>query len=270
MQKNKILLSTGTILWMAAKHVVSFAKKTGFDGIEILPTKIIVNEKLDPSNLAFIKGIHHNWRLDIGRDNKYGINTLTSLIFILLRLIFFPSISKSKTFLQCLSKGTNCPVTVHNISSEWTRGNNQKEFKGGVLYEILDTTVTPQSLRKWLSHTNHFIAVDTRDDQSSLWAKKYGFKDWKQFWIWIGLKKIKSIQLTLIGTSAIKKILRHQKTLAEEQLRWMNKQKWEGNVIAEINPISVLLCNRLKLKEGLSVISFFTRQTLIYGKKWSY
>lgn len=270
MYKNNILLSTGSVLWMAIKHVIPLAKEAGFDGIELVPTKIITNEKLNLSNLGFIKGIHHNWRLDIGKDNKYGINRLTSVIFILIRLIFFPSVDKSRTFLQYLSKTINCPVTVHNISSQWTRDNHQKEFKGGVLCEIMDTTITPKILKEWLNHPQHNIVVDTRDDQSLLWAKKYEFNDWKEFWKWIGLEKIKGIQLTLIGTSAIKKILSHQKTLAEEQLLWMYSQKWEGNLTVEANPISISLSNKFALKEGLMTISFFIRQTLIHGKKWSY
>ncbi|MEK7518142.1 MAG: hypothetical protein AAB583_06390 [Patescibacteria group bacterium] len=270
MYKNSILLSLGTILWTNVKQAISLAKETGFDGLEILPTRIILNEKLNASDLSFVKGIHHNWRLDIGQDKKYGINILTSLAFILIRLIFFPSVSKSRTFLLYLSKTINCPVTVHDISSRWTKDNSQKEFKGGIMCEILDTTLTPQTLKDWLNQASHFIVIDTRDDQSLLWAKKYGFNDWKEFWIWIGLKKIKSIQLTLIGTSGINKILKHQKTLAEEQLIWMNEQKWKGSITVEVNPISLLTSNKGRLKAGLKIISAFARQTLIHGKKWSY
>lgn len=270
MRKNNIILSTGTVPWMGFKHVINFAKEIGFDGLEIVPTRTIINEKTDLINLEFIKGIHQNWRLDIGQDNKYGINIFTSLIFILIRLIFFPSVFKSRTYLQYLSKTINCPVTVHNISSQWTKGNNQKEFKGGVLYEIMNTSITPKTLREWLNHPNHYIVADTRDDQSLLWAKKYEYKDWKQLWTWIGIEKIKVIQLTLIGTSAIKKILTHKKTLAEEQLLWMNEQKWNGNVTVEVNPISILLSNKFRLKEGLRTITLFIRQTLMHAKKWSF
>ena len=275
MKRSKIFLSSGIFPWFTLSKITNFAKENSFDGIELLPTRQIIKNfendyQTNPLVFKSIKGIHHNWRLDIGQDKKYGINMLNSLVFMLIRLTFFPSVSKSRTFLQYLSKTIDCPEKIHNISSKWTKDNNKKGFKGGVSCEIMDITITPQALKEWLTHANHFIVVDTRDDQSSLWAKKYGFKDWKQFWMWIGLQKIKSIQLTLIGTSTIKKILDHKKTLAEEQLIWMNKNKWEGNVTVEVNPISILLSNKFKLKEGLSEISFFTRQTLIHGKKWSY
>lgn len=269
MYKNNILLSTGSVLWMDIKHVIPLAKEAGFDGIELVPTKIITNEKRNLSNLGFIKGIHHNWRLDIGQDNKYGINKLTSVIFILIRLIFFPSVYKSRTFLQYLSKTINCPVTVHHISSQWTRDNNQKEFKGGVLYEIMNTTITPKILKEWLSHPNHYIVVDTRDDQSLLWAKKYGFKKWKELWKWIGLRKIKGVQLTLIGTSALKQILYHRKSLPEEQFLWLNKKKWKGSVTVEINPLSLFMASKGRIKNGLGTLSSFVNHTLNDGKQWS-
>lgn len=255
---------------MGVKQAIRFAKETGFDGLEIVPTRIIIDESLSTSDLRFVKGAHHNWRLDIGQDNKYGINILTGLVFIALRLILFPSISKSRTFLQYISDTTYCPVTVHDILRKWTKDNNQKEFKGGVQYEILNTSNSPRDLKQWLNDNNHFIAVDTRDDQSLLWAKRYGFKDWKEFWAWIGLKKIKSIQLTLIGLNGMKKILNHKKSLPEEQLLWLHNQKWEGNSTIEVNPISLYILNKGKFREGLKTISSFVHQALIHGKKWSY
>lgn len=269
MYKNNILLSTGSVLWMSLKHVIPLAIETGFNGIEVVPTKIIINEKINPSSLGFIKGIHHNWRLDIGQDSKYGINKFTSLVFILIRFIFFPSVFKSRTFLQRLSKNINCPVTVHNISSLWTRDNNQSEFEGGILYEIMNIEVTPKTLKKWLSHPNHHIVVDTRDDQSLIWAKKYGFNTWQEFWKWIGLKKIKNLQLTLIGIKGIINILRHEKSLAEEQLLWLNKRKWVGNITVEVNPLILFFLLKGDIKKGFKIISQFAKQTLIEGKKWS-
>ncbi len=270
MQKSNIILSTGTLVWFGLKQIITLAKGTGYDGVEIVPTRRIVKETIGASDLKFMKSIHHNWRLDIGQDQKYGINKFTSLIFTILRLIFCPSLPQSKIFIQNLSTKLNCPVTVHEISPKWTKDNQSKEFLGGISYEIMDTSTTPDELRRWLRNSDHSIVVDSRDDQSLLWAKKYGFRDWKELWTWIGLKKIKGIQLTLIGLNGIKKILNHEETLPEQQLLWLYEKRWEGTVTVEVNPISLYISSQGRLRQGLKTILNFTRQTLVYGKKWSY
>lgn len=269
MYKNNILLSTGTVLWMTIKQAIPLAIETGFDGIEVVPTKIIINEKINPSNLGFIKGIHHNWRLDIGQDSKYGINKLTSLVFILIRFIFFPKIEESNRIIGSLSENLNLPVTVHNLSNKWTHDNQNKEFLGGILYEIMNTSTTPSELKTWMKKINHNIVIDSRDDQSLIWAKKNEFTTWQEFWKWIGIKKIKNLQLTLIGIKGIRNILRHEKSLAEEQLLWLNEQKWMGYVTVEINPLILLFLSKCDMKKGFKTIGQFVKQTLIDGKRWS-
>lgn len=269
MQKNNILLSLGTFHWMKIEKAIQIASETGFDGLEILPTRVAIGEKLNPLHFNKIKSIHQNWRLDIGSDKQYGINKLSSLFFLILRIIFFPNSHSSSMFLQKISHKLHIPLTVHDISPKWTNGENQKEFEGGINYEIFDSIMTPDALKLWLMNKKHFIEIDTRDDQSIIWAKKHGFKDWKEFWKWIGLKKINGIQLTLIGRKGIKAILAHKKSLPEEQLLWLHKQNWKGNVTVEINPLSLLFSNKFDIKGGLKTIFNFADQTLRLGKNWS-
>lgn len=276
MKRNKILLSSGIFPWLTLSEITNIAYENSFDGIELVPTRQIIKSlktsrtTVNSSDLRSIKGLHQSWRLDIGQDKKYSINKFNSLIFIILRFILFPPIKESTELLQSLSKTLKCPATVHGLSDNWTKDNQGKEFLGGISYEIMDTSTDPDTLRDWLKNANHSIVVDSRDDQSLQWAKKYGFRDWKELWTWIGFKKIKGIQLTLIGLNGIRKILNHKKTLPEEQLLWLHEKRWEGNVTVEVNPISLFISNKGQLREGLKIISSFTRQTLIHGKNWSY
>lgn len=282
MKRNEILLSGGSIPWQNLKNSLHYAKDIGYDGIEIVPLRNIVTEikniidKYDKNNLPeyikklnLIKGVHQNWRLDIGFDKSYGIKFPVTLFFTILRFIFFPKIEKSNESIKFLSKYLNLPVTVHHLSNGWTKDNNNEEFPGGIFYEMIGTSITPNKLRKWMVKKNHNIVVDLRDDQSLLWAKKYGLNDWQRLWTWIGIKKIKGIQLTLIGRKGINKILNRQKNLAEDQLLWLNKNKWEGNITVEVNPISLFLSNKFDVKGGLKKISQFIDATLRSGKKWS-
>lgn len=267
MKKNNILLSLGTFFWMDLKRVLNIVTETGYDGLEVLPTRKTVKEKL--INLNKIKSIHQSWRLDIGYDDNYRINKFMSFFFTILRFAFFPSVTSSRKFIENISYENNIPVTIHNISSKWTHDANGKEFAGGLQYEILDYSCTPSVLKKWLKNKKHFVEMDTRDDQSIMWAKKYGFKDWRDFWMWIGIEKIKGIQLSLIGTRGIKKIINRQKSLSEEQFLWLNKHKWKGTVTIEVNPVNLMFSNKLDVKGGLKTLCEFVQKTLINGEKWS-
>lgn len=275
MQKNKILLSTGSILWMNVKDAIAFAHDTGFDGIELVPTKKVVrnflNQPLDSlSYITFVKSLHQNWLFDISLDKEYGISFMPSLLASIIRLIFFPKVTISAKHLSNISKFLNIPVVVHSINYEWTRDGDGKEFAGGILYEIFNIKNQNKAIiKKWLYDKKHNVVVDTRDDQSLVWAKNWGFKDWTDFWKWIGLRKIKNIQITLIGTKGIRKILNHKKSLAETQLIWLYKHKWKGSVTVEVNPLTLCVLNRGNLKTGLRTIASFVRQTMGKGKNWS-
>lgn len=269
MKKNDILLSLGTLPWMGTKKAADFARKAGYDGLEFLPTRKSANEKLTSFDLKFIKGIHQNWRLDIGLDKSYGIKFPISILFTILRFILFPKIEKSNEAIKLLSENLNLPIIVHNLSKKWTNDNDYKEFSGGILYEIIGTSINPSELKIWTQKENHNIVLDSRNDQSLLWGKKYGFNTWQKLWKWLGIKKIKGYQLTFIGLQGLRKIFKHEKSLAEEQLLWLHKNKWQGHATVEVNPlILIVLCNG-NIKKGFGIISQFVRQTLNEGKKWS-
>ena len=281
MSKNEIILSGGSIPWLGIKQSLDYAIDTGYDGLEILPTRTVIKDLENVielygkdewinsfSNLHSIKGIHQNWRLDIGLDKEYKIHFLSSLFYTILRILLFPSIDKSKKTIEIVSKKLNLPVTVHEISNEWTHDDN--EFSGGIFYEIISAKRTnPVEIKKWLRKKQHRVVVDTRDDQSLLWAKNHGFKNWKAFWEWIGLQNIGGIQLTLIGASGLKNILNHTLSTAEEQFQWLYKQKWYGTVTVEVNPLMLFFVSRGRMKQGLQTIATFVRQTLGDGKNWS-
>lgn len=281
MSKYEVILSGGSIPWLGIKQALSYSANTGYDGLEILPTRKVTKEIESAikiygddewancfSNLNLIKGVHQNWRLDIGLDKEYKINFLWSLFFTVIRILLFPGIDKSKKIIGIISKKLKSPVTVHDISNEWT--HNDGEFSGGIFYEIISVQRrNPSEIKKWLAEKQHKIVVDTRDDQSLLWAEKYGFRDWKSFWQWIGLQNIGGIQLTLIGASGLKKILNHTFSIAEEQFLWLHKQEWYGKVIVEVNPLMLFLESRGRVKQGLQTIATFVRQTVEDGKNWS-
>lgn len=281
MSKNEIILSGGSIPWLGIKQALNYSIDTGYDGLEILPTRKVVNELeglikiygedkwLDHiSNPDLIKSIHQNWRLDIGSDKEYKINFLWSLLYIILRFLLFPKNNRSKKIIRIISEKLHLPVTVHDISREWTC--DDKEFYGGIFYEIIGLQgKSPVEVKKWLTDKQHKIVVDTRDDQSLLWAKEYGFNGWRSFWEWIGLQNIGGIQLTLIGANGFKKILNHALSTVEEQFLWLHKQKWQGIITVEVNPLMLFIVNGGKMKQGLQTIAAFIRQTLGNGKSWS-
>lgn len=282
MSKSKIILSGGSIPWFGIKQAIKYIIDVGYDGLEVIPSRIVTWEVENAIrvygedgwfnyffNLRFIKSIHQSWRLDIGLDKEYRINYLWSLLFTILRILLFPKTDKSQRIIRIISEKFHIPITVHDISEKWTHDDN-KEFSGGILYEIIGFgNRTTQEIKKWLSKRQHKIVVDTRDDQSILWAKKYGFRDWRSFWEWIGIQNIEGIQLTLIGVRGLNKILNHAPSLAEEQLLWLHSQKWQGSIIVEVNPLILFFLSKGRTKQGLQIIANFIRQTLDYGKSWS-
>lgn len=281
MNQYRIILSSGSILWLDTKKAIKYSKDSGYDGLEILPTRKVVRNIEDAiklygedewinffSDLDYIKGIHQNWRLDIGLDKDYKINFLWSMFFTVIRLIFFPNVNKSKKIVGMLSKKLNLPVVTHDTSRKWTYDNN--EFSGGIFLELLNIKKeNPEEIKRWLTNKQHKIVVDTRDDQSLLWAKNHRLKDWKSFWMQIGLENIGGVQLTLIGKEGLQKILMHKMSMAEEQFLWLNQQKWGGIVTVEVNPLMLIVFNKGKIKQGLQTIADFIRKTLGEGKKWS-
>lgn len=281
MSRYKVILSSGSIPWLGLKEAFSYLLKTGYDGLEIVPTRKMTREIEDAvkffgpdrwinhfTNINLIKGIHQNWRLDIGLDKEYRINLLLGIFFTIIRILLFPKPDKSRKIIKLVSEKLNLPVTVHDISNEWTNCDN--EFSGGIFLEMIgEKGRSPEEIKSWLVNRKHKIVVDTRDDQSLLWARNYGLSDWKTFWEWIGIGNIGGIQLTLIGIDGLDKILRHQLSSAEEQFLWLNKQKWNGVVTVEVNPLILLLTTRGKIKQGLQTIATFVRQTLGEGNSWS-
>ena len=188
-----------------------------------------------------IGNIHQSWRLDMGMDKSYGIQFPINIFFAILRFVFFPKVKQSNDLIELLSDNLNLPVTVHDLSDKWTRDNNNKEFSGGISYEIIGASTDPEKLKQWMKNPKHNIVIDSRDDQSLLWARKYGFDSWQKFWTWIGIDKIKSYQLTFIGYNGLRKIFMHQRSLPEEQLLWLNESNWNGKVVVEINPLIILI-----------------------------
>jgi len=277
MNKNKILLSTGSLIWFGLQKAMLYAGKTGFDGLEVVPSKNIVLEikKIDYSflennyNLNMIGNVHQSWRLDMGMDKSYGIQFPTNIFFAILRFVFFPKVQQSNDLIKFLSDNLNVPVTVHDLSNKWTEDNNNKEFSGGISYEIIGNAINPEKLKQWMKNPKHNIVTDSRDDQSLLWARKYGFDSWQKFWIWIGVDKIESYQLTFIGYNGLRKIFRHQKSLPEEQLLWLYQNNWRGKVVVEVNPLIALILCKGNLKKGFKIINQFVRQTLFEGRRWS-
>lgn len=281
MRRNEIILSGGSVPWLGLKQTIHLAKNVGFDGIELVPTRKITSDIVpilkEKQNviqslpeLKHVRGFHQSWRLDIGNDRRYGLPLLVISLFLTVRLLFFPNIKYSRKCIGFLSKVLNIPVTVHGISREWTLYEKNKEFEGGILYELIgDYAEDPDKIKKWLKEKNHYIVIDTRDDQSLAWAKKHGFNDWRVLWTWIGFEKIKSIQLTLIGPKGLKRILNRQYSLAEEQFLWLHAQNWKGTVTVEVNPIILFLLYKGNMQKGLREIASFVNRTLNEGRNWS-
>ncbi len=265
----------GVVPWLGIKGALQFARECGFDGVELLPTRRVTKELTTNLNsykndFQNIENAHQSWRLDIGHDDNYGIDFASSLFYTALRLIFFPKKEKSKGILSIVSDRFNTTVTVHTVSDEWTKDSNNHEFKGGINFEILeDRKVTRSELEKWLKDKKHGIVVDTRDDQSLRWATQHGFSGFLDFWAWLGLEKIKNIQLTLIGKDGIKKIFDHRASLAEEEMLWLYKKEWEGSVTVEVNPFTLFLVTLGNMKKGLQKIVLFIVSVLDKGEKWS-
>lgn len=282
MKKNGILLSLGSIPWYGLKRSIQYVENIGYDGLELIPSRIVTSEIKSAikihgrkkwtrhiSNIKLIKSIHQNWRIDIGLDKTYRIGLPISIFFIFLRLILFPKIKESNKIIKLLSEDLNIPLTVHDLSSKWLKNNQNEELSEEILYEIMALPITKEQLKNWMEKNYHNIVVDSRDDQSLLWAKKNGFNTWQEFWKWIGLKKIKNLQLTFIGVKGLRKIIRREKSLAEEQLLWLYEHAWIGNVTVEVNPLMLIFLYKADMKKGFMEIARFIRQTLIQGKKWS-
>lgn len=281
MSKIEIILSGGSILWLNINESLSYALNSGYDGLEILPTRSVTKEIEDAikiygknrwftafRNPDLIKGVHQSWRLDIGLDKEYKINFLWGLFFTAIRIIFFPSIDKSKKIIELVSEKLHLPVTVHGISNDWTHVDN--EFSGGIFFEVMNPKRTnPAEIKKWLMQKQHKIVLDTRDDQSLFWAKNYRFENWKSLWEWIGLQNIGGIQLTLIGKNGLSNILNHKVSLAEEQFLWLYAKGWQGTITVEVNPLILFIVSRGRLRKGFKTIADFVRQTAANGKRWS-
>lgn len=275
MSKYKIYLSLGVIPWLGINDAITFAKECGFDGIELLPTRKVSQEIKNDSLYHIrspenIESIHQSWRLDIGHDHDYDIGFISSFFYTVLRFVFFPPTQTSKKIITTLSKIYNIPVTVHTISDDWTKDDKKNEFEGGINFEILEEKqFTKNDLKKWLEDSKHSMVIDTRDDQSLRWAVNNGFRSFEDFWTWIGIDKIKNVQLTLIGRNGIEKILNHKETLAEKELHWLNKVNWKGSVIVEVNPLMLFFVTRKGIKTGLREIVLFIHTVLDNNKKWS-
>lgn len=281
MVMNEVLLSTGSIPWCGLKNSIGYAKDVGFDGIEIVPSRRIIKEARkiiiksehswteNPKSLNSIRGLHQSWRLDIGLDKSYDIKFPMTVLFSALRLILFPGTEKSNGILKLMSENLDLPVVVHNLSDKWTKDDNHKEFPGGILYEMIGMPINQKILKNWLRNEHHNIVIDSRDDQSLKWAKQYGFKKWQKFWTWLGIKKIKNYQLTFIGAGGLRKIIKHEKSLAEEQLLWLHENKWQGHVTVEANPLMLFFLLKGNINKGLFIINQFIRHTLKEGKRWS-
>ncbi len=274
MSKTKIILSGGSIPWLGISKAIDYALETGFDGLEVLPTRIIVDEIENSielkgrdrwfesfSSIDLIGSVHQSWRLDIGLDKEYKINIVESLLFTILRLLFFPQQSRSKKIVRIISDKLNIPVIVHDISNKWTHDGT--EFSGGIFYEIIGARIRkPEEIKEWLKKIKHKIVLDTRDDQSLLWAKENNFKDWRSFWKWIGVKNIGGIQVTLIGGRGIKGILTGKQHYLKEYILWLREHSWKGTITVEVNPLMLFILKKGKFKQGLQEISGFIKGSL--------
>lgn len=271
MNNHEVLLSTGTTPWLGLEGASNYAKEIKYDGLEVLPLRQIVREikrSVRAPGMEDIKGVHRSWVLDNALERKHGLEPRT--YDKVLRLLLFPSINDSREMVAVVSKARRAPVVVHDIAPEWTQDTQEQEFAGGVALEISShQTRSPEEIKKWLEEGKHNIVADTRDDQSIVWAGRYGLRDWQDFWHWLGLEKIKSVQLTLIGKKGMNDIFNHQETLAEQQFLWLNKQGWNGPVTVEVNPLTLFLGTRGKIGKGLQEIGYFVRTTLDKGKPWS-
>lgn len=263
--QNKIYLSSGSFPWLGITEVAKIAKTCGFNGIELLPTRAMNNTVVQNTKTA-----HQSWRLDIGHDTSYGIPFITSILYTLIRYTFFPDIKTSQKLLTDLSRTYHIPITVHHLSKKWTHGSDNKEFSGGLHLEILDDkSITKKKLKTWLQNSKHGIVADTRDDQSLRWARYNRFLNFKDFWTWIGLKKIKAVQLSLIGKNGMRNILSHKETLAEKELLWLHTKKWHGPIVVEINPLFLFFYSRGNSIRSLRIIVSFIKTSLHIGRRWS-
>lgn len=266
MQTHAIYLSLGVIPWLNIEDAVKLAQTCGFAGIEVLPTRKVVKKLTSIT----ITTIHQSWRLDIGHDHAYGIRGISSAWYTFLRYLFFPKVEVSKKSLTDLSNKYHIPITVHDLSDEWILDSDGKEFLGGINLEILDDKkITKINLKNWLKNKKHMVVVDSRDDQSFRWATHNGFQRFTDFWTWIGLNKIHSIQLTLIGKKGIKNIFDHKISLAEKELFWLHQKKWKGSVIIEVNPLMLFIVSNGNIKNGLQTIALFVNSVLNNGEQWS-
>jgi hypothetical protein len=280
MGNREILLSAGTLPLFGLERASNYAQGVEFDGLEVLPLRQIVRQVKKAirkygsdwpnylPGLTNTQSLHQSWRLDSMLESEHDLNP--SIKNRSIRLLFFPGIDDSREVMAILSENRQAPVVIHDISSAWTKDSHGQDFAGGLLLEISShQTRKPEEIRNWLEENNHYMVVDTRDDQSIVWANKHEFKSWQEYWFWLGLEKIRSVQLTLIGPEGMNKIINHQETLAEQQLLWLNRQNWQGPITVEINPLNLLTATRGRFGRGLLEISAFVRRTLNEGKTWS-
>lgn len=272
MNKHEVLLSTGTVPFLGLERGSNYAQKIEYDGLEVLPLRHVVREikrSIRTPGVESVKSIHRSWVLDSNLEREHGLEPRT--YHKVLRLILFPSTNESREMVGLLSKVCEAPVVIHDISPKWTRDAQGQEFTGGLLLELSShQTRSLEEIKTWLEEINHNMVVDTRDDQSVFWATKQGFENWQKYWPWLGLEKIRSVQLTLMGKRGMNEIFNHRETLAEQQLLWLNKQGWNGPVTIEVNPLTLFIGTRGKIGKGLQEIGFFVRKTLDEGKFWSY
>lgn len=283
MNKSTILLSGGIIPWLGLTKSLKFVREVGCDGLEVVPVRSVISEienavkkhgerlwAKEFKDSKLIKSVHHSWRLDLGKHDEYGIDFFPNIIANATLLTFFPSNTTAVKYLSIVIDTLNCPITVHDLSKIWTDDLEDQEFSGEILYEILGpNSENPDNIKRWLLHKNHKLVVDTRDDQSLLWARKHGFANWQTFWQWVGTKKIGNVQLTLMGQKGMGFIFDHKKTLAEEEFLWLNENNWHGSVTIEANPIMLFYLCRGNIKRGLRTIIQFIQTTLNEGKRWS-
>lgn len=143
MLKHAICLSGGAIPWLGIRNIIKFAKECGFDGIELLPTRIVTKEFSNNCNLPIkdvsnIKSLHQNWRLDIGRDKKYRINFMASIFYTVLRYIFFPKPKDSQKILTLIANKLRVTTTIHEISDEWINNNEKKSIREELILKLLE------------------------------------------------------------------------------------------------------------------------------------
>lgn len=284
MNKNEIHLSQG-VLPFGIERSAKITSDTGYTSMELIPNRftsrkinrVFVKDGVDGvrniQGLSIVESAHHSWRMDNELERKHSFKT--SAFQRLLRFTLFPNNREAKETLTHVfqAKENGIPIVVHDIDDEWTHDAYGEEFKGGIVLEMSQhQTRTKEEVKNWLEDNNHYMAIDTRDDQSIDWANKQGFESWEDYWQWIGLEKIKCAHLTFIGEKGLKNILEHNETLAEKQLIWLHKQGWKGFLTVEGNPLTLIKIAAKKISginNSLEQVRLFVETTLEKGQPWS-